>query len=126
MYFATEYNNVGDQVLLSVKHFRLPKGRTAKLSPRYVGPFRVSRKLSATAYALDLPEHLRMHNVFHVSALQPYVASGNYQPPPPPVSVEGNLDYEVDWIELTRYEGKRRQYFVHWLGYGKDTARGNL
>ena len=47
---------VDDRVLLSVKHFRLPKGRSAKLSPRYVGPFRVSKVVSDTAYALELPE----------------------------------------------------------------------
>lgn len=111
---------VGDKVLLSVKHFRLPKGRSPKLSPRYVGPFRVSKVISDTAYALELPEHLRMHNVFHVSALQRWIEGGSYQPPPPPISRNGELEYEVDWIELTRYTGRRRQYFVHWLGYSRE------
>ena len=87
-----------------------------KLSPRYVGPFRVCKVVSETAYALELPSHLRMHNVFHVSALHDWQDGGSYQPPPPPITVDGELEYDVDWIELTRYSGRRRQYFVHWLG----------
>ena len=63
---------------------------------------------------------MKIHNVFHVSALQPWISLGNYQPPPVPKLVDGDYEYEVDWIELTRYEGKRRQYFVHWLGYGRE------
>ena len=112
--------DIGDKVLLSVKHFRLPKGRTAKLSPRYVGPFKVIKVISDTCYALELPEHLRMHNVFHVSALHRWIDGGSYQPPPPPISMDGELEYEVDYIELTRYTGRRRQYFVHWVGYGRE------
>ena len=111
---------VTDKVLLSVKHFRLPKGRSAKLSPRYVGPFRVSKVVSDTAYALELPEHWRIHNVFHISALQRWVEGGTYNPPPPPINIDGEFEYEVDWIELTRNKGQRRQYLVHWLGYGQE------
>jgi hypothetical protein len=111
---------VGDKVLLSVKHFRLPKGRSSKLSPRFVGPFRISKVVNDVAYALELPEHVRMHNVFHVSALHRWHEGGAYQPPPPPVTLDGELYYEVDYVELTRYTGRRRQYLVHWLGYGRE------
>lgn len=125
-----ESYQVGDLVLLSVKHFRLPKGHTPKLSPRFVGPFKICKVISNTAYALELPEHIRMHNVFHVSALRRWIEGGSYQPPPPPEIIDGELEYNVDWIELTRYEGRRRQYFVHWLGYGPEHSTweplGNL
>jgi Chromo (CHRromatin Organisation MOdifier) domain len=112
--------SVGDKVLLGIKYFRLPKGRSPKLSPRFVGPFRVCKVISDTAYRLELPEHLKIHDVFHVSALHRWEEGGAYQPPPPPMTVDGELEYEVDWIELTRYAGKRRQYLVHWLGYGRE------
>jgi hypothetical protein len=58
-----------------------------------------------------------MHNVFHVSALKFYRHSGNYQPSPLQEVINDVLEYEVDWVEATRYEGQRRQYLVHWVCY---------
>ena len=50
-----------------VKRFR-DKG---KLSPRYIGPFRILSQKGAVAYELELPEILsQVHNVFHVSQLR--------------------------------------------------------
>ena len=58
-----------------------------------------------------------MHPVFPVSSLVPYHRSGNYQPPPLPDLIDGEIEYAVDWISGTRYSGVRRQYKVHWVGY---------
>jgi hypothetical protein len=112
----------GDEVLLSIKQLRLRGGFKAKLAPRYVGPFKVLSNIGPNnlAYRISLPSHLsRMHNVFHVSALKPYLRSMEYQPPPLPELIDGELEWEVDWIEATRYEGSRRQYLVHWTGYSE-------
>ena len=50
-----------------VKRFRV-KG---KLSPRYIGPFRILSQKGAVPYELELPERLsQVHNVFHVSQLR--------------------------------------------------------
>lgn len=113
--------HVGDQVLLSVKHFNIRKEVAKKLAPRYVGPFKVIRQINEVAYKLSLPSHVRMHDVFHVSALRPYHARGSYQPPPLPELIDGELEWEVDWVESTRGEGKRRQYLVHWVGHDYPT-----
>ena len=118
---------VGDRVLLSVKHFRLQSGLRRKLAPRYIGPFRVLEAVgrSRLAFRLELPPSLRIHPVFHVSALKPYrCLSGGYEPPPLSDLIDGHLEYEVDCISNTRYEGKRRQYLVHWLGYDESTWEG--
>ncbi len=114
----------GDLVLLNIKFFRLQTGLCRKLAPRYVGPFKVLHAVGhKRAYKLELPAHVRMHPVFHVSALKRYhIFPGHYQPPPLPVYVDGELEYEVDWIEDTRYEGKRRQYLVHWTGYADEST----
>ncbi|XP_019248517.1 PREDICTED: uncharacterized protein LOC109227774 [Nicotiana attenuata] len=46
-------------------------GRKGKLSPRYIGPYRVIRKVGQVAYELDLPSKLEsVHPVFHVSMLR--------------------------------------------------------
>src|SRR4051812_47173059 len=53
-----------------VKRFRV-KG---KLSPRYIGPFKVLSQNRTIAYALELPPRLaQVHNVFHVSQLRKYI-----------------------------------------------------
>jgi hypothetical protein len=42
-----------------------------KLSPRFIGPFRVFRKVGEMAYQLELPDNLTdVHNVLHVSQLK--------------------------------------------------------
>ncbi|GKA06474.1 hypothetical protein Tco_0685698, partial [Tanacetum coccineum] len=42
-----------------------------KLNPRYVGPFKVLKKVGAVAYKLELLQELsRVHNTFHVSNLK--------------------------------------------------------
>ena len=43
-------------------------GVKGKLSPRYVGPFKILSRKGEVAYDIELPESLSaIHNVFHVS-----------------------------------------------------------
>ena len=44
-----------------------------KLSKRFFGPFRISQRVASVAYQLDLLSSARIHNVFHVSLLKPYL-----------------------------------------------------
>ncbi|GJQ96547.1 hypothetical protein Tco_0007686 [Tanacetum coccineum] len=42
-----------------------------KLSPRFIGPFKILKKVREVAYTLELPEEMRgIHNTFHVSYLR--------------------------------------------------------
>jgi hypothetical protein len=42
-----------------------------KLSPRFIGPFKIFRRVGEMAYQLELLDHLSdVHNVFHVSQLK--------------------------------------------------------
>jgi hypothetical protein len=44
---------------------------TGKLSPRFIGPFRIFRQVGEMAYHLELPDRLSdVHDVFHVSQLK--------------------------------------------------------
>jgi len=48
---------------------------TTKLTARFVGPYPVKRVAGGGAYELQLPPHLKIHPVFHVTALEPYKSS---------------------------------------------------
>ena len=62
---------VGDEVLLSTRNFpvKIAVGWSQKLGPLHCGPFTVLEKYIA-AYKLDLPPHMKIHLVFHVSQLK--------------------------------------------------------
>jgi ribosomal protein L21E len=58
---------VGDKVFIRISPMRgvMRFGKKGKLSPRYVGPFEIIRKLSKLAYQVALPQDLiGMHDVF--------------------------------------------------------------
>ena len=64
---------VGDQVLHATKTLPVvvvARG-SSKLGPFSCGPFEVVEKYR-TAYKLNLPPHMKMHPVFHVSQLKLY------------------------------------------------------
>jgi hypothetical protein len=74
---STRSYEVGDRVFLWVKlHKSLIKfGKGSKLSPRFVGPFKIVERKGPMAYRLALPDSLRrMHDVFHVSVLRHYIS----------------------------------------------------
>ena len=63
---------VGDRVFLQVSPWKgiLRLGKRGKLSPRYIGPYEIVRKVGDVAYRLDLPPELaNNHDTFHVSML---------------------------------------------------------
>ena len=45
--------------------------KKGKLSPRYIGPYRISNRVDNVAYELDLPHELvAVHPLFHSSMLK--------------------------------------------------------
>lgn len=73
--------------MLSTKNLQLPAFQNKKLAPKWVGPFRILQKVGSLSYKLDLPGHLKLHNVFHVTLLKKYIGT----PPnrPAPITIEG-------------------------------------
>jgi len=56
---------VGDEVWLNIKNFRLPESLSHKFMGPYAGPFKVLEKKLSDTYKLELPENLRVHPTFH-------------------------------------------------------------
>ena len=115
---------VGDKVLLSTKHLNIKHGeKRRKLLPKWIGPFEVVQVVGPVAYKLKMNPGWRIHPVFHVSLIEPYRADGRVQPPPPPIELEGVLEYQVESILSHRFRGRRHpraSYLVAWKGYGPE------
>ena len=114
----------GTTVLLSTKNIGLSKVGCRKLLPKFIGPFRILKRIGDVAYRLELPASLKIHNVFHVSCLKPYYDDGRVQPPPLPIVIDGELEYEVEMVyghrDVKRGKGLCREYLVRWKGYGNE------
>ncbi|XP_027915907.1 uncharacterized protein LOC114175327 [Vigna unguiculata] len=88
----------GDHVFLKVTPTagigRALKSR--KLTPRFIGPYQITRRIGPVAYEIALPPHLaNLHNVFHVSQLRKYVADPTHVLEQDDVQVRENLTLGV-------------------------------
>ena len=93
----------GEQVLLKVSPMKgvMRFGKRGKLSPRYIGPFEVLKRVGEVAYELALPPGLSgVHQVFHVSMLKKYHGDGNYIIRWDSVLLDENLPYEEEPVAI--------------------------
>ena len=75
----------GQRVWLSAKDLPL-RVESRKLAPRYIGPFKVVRKVNPVSYRLALPPTLRINPTFHV---RPVLCSLDRPLPPAPRIIAG-------------------------------------
>ncbi|MCO5579705.1 hypothetical protein L7F22_033564 [Adiantum nelumboides] len=115
---------LGDIVFLRVKPKRsnLSLGKFKKLSPRYCGPYEIVRVISDQAYKLRLPPNLKVHDVFHVSLLKPYVPNPDQILDVEQIGVpaQGVLELQPDYILETRERKLRNRSVIEHLVKWKD------
>ncbi|KAI5624965.1 hypothetical protein C0J50_15441 [Silurus asotus] len=114
----------GDRVWLSTRDLRM-KLPCRKLSPRFIGLFKVVRQINDVSYRLELPPRYRIHRTFHVSRLKPYVLSASRPPGDPAAPVQPEVVdqpevYAVREVLDSRRRGGRLEYLVDWEGYGPE------
>jgi hypothetical protein len=86
----------GDHVYLKVSPIRGMRRFKVKgkLSPRFIGPFLILKRVGEVAYQLELPDHLSdVHDVFHVSQLKKCLRVPDEQLPMEDLSVQDDLTY---------------------------------
>ncbi|XP_076889930.1 uncharacterized protein LOC143540845 [Bidens hawaiensis] len=93
----------GDKVLLKVSPWKgvVRFGKKGKLSPRFVGTFKIIEKIGPVAYRLELPEEMQgIHEVFHVSNLRKCLANETLAMPLKDVQVNEKLKFVEELIRI--------------------------
>jgi hypothetical protein len=94
----------GDLVYLLTKNLNMPKGRVAKLCPKFLGPYKIEEADPRSSnYVLELPKPLRerrIHCKFHISLLKPHYPSSDlaFQNRSQPEPYDFVLDNEHEWF----------------------------
>lgn len=112
---------VGDRVWISHKLFKDSYSnaqKSSKLAARRYGPFRIMQIVGRNAVRLELPRHIRIHPVIHVSHTKPH----QDQPPyiaqtarsvPVPVDATAEIPlFKVDRILAHRKRGRGFQWLT--------------
>jgi hypothetical protein len=100
-----------------------------ELSPRYIGPFLIFRRVGEMVYQLELPDSLSdVHNVIHVSQLKRFLRVPEEQLPMEELNVQGDLtymEYPIKILDtLTRVTRNKviKMCKVQWSHHGEDEA----
>jgi transposase InsO family protein len=114
----------GDKVYLDGSDIRTSRP-SKKLAHRFLGPYVVERRVGLNAYRLRLPSSMnRLHPVFPVVKLltappDPIPGRRN-SPPPDPILIDGEEEYEVEAVLNSRMFRGRLQYLIQWKGYSYE------
>ncbi|KAI3817324.1 hypothetical protein L1987_11113 [Smallanthus sonchifolius] len=113
----------GDYVLLKVSPWKglIRFKKRGKVSPRFIGPFKIIKKVGKVAYRLELPEELnKIHNTFHVSYLRKCLADEATHVPLEEIEIDDKLTYIEEPIKILDTKEKHlrnkiiKQVLVQW------------
>ncbi|GKA32480.1 putative reverse transcriptase domain-containing protein [Tanacetum coccineum] len=104
---------VGDYVLLKLSPWKgvVRFGKKGKLTPRFIGPFKIIEKVGPVAYRLDLTEELNdVHDTFYVSNLKKCLADPTLQVPLDKIRVDAKLNFVEEPVEILEREFKKLKH----------------
>ena len=116
---------VGNWVWLRQRHrpaASLQAPTKGKLKPRYYGPYCITELINPVAVRLDLPPRARLHDVFHVGLLKPFMGVPPAVPPPLPAMHHGAAIPEPESAVRTRLARGIRQVLVQWKNEPASSA----
>ncbi|KAJ3559097.1 hypothetical protein NPX13_g9588 [Xylaria arbuscula] len=89
----------------------------------YMGPYRVVQQVNENAFEIDLPSGINARRVINASRLVRAPGDpvpGQMIPPPPPVEIDGILEWEVNKILTSRLTRGKLEYQAEWTGHDPD------
>ena len=110
---------VGNRVWLETTNLCL-QYPCKKLSPKRLGPFKITQVLSPLVYRLKLLPTWKIHDVFHTGLLSPFKQTDTHGPSfsaPPPTLIRSEEEYEVEAIISHKGSLGHRKYLTAWKGY---------
>ncbi|WMV37446.1 hypothetical protein MTR67_030831, partial [Solanum verrucosum] len=70
-------------------------------SPRYIGPYRISKRVGNVAYELELPQELAtFHSIFHISMLRECMGDPSLIIPIEDSGIKDSLSYEEIHVQI--------------------------
>jgi hypothetical protein len=107
--------------MLNGKHIQTRRP-SRKLDHKHHGPFQVEQVISPQAVKLTLPRKWKIHDVFHVSLIEPYRVGTRRAPDPSQIlreahDIENSEEYDVDEVMASVKKGRRVLYLVKWFDF---------
>ncbi|GKA33275.1 putative reverse transcriptase domain-containing protein [Tanacetum coccineum] len=102
--------HVGDRVILKVSPRKgvIRFGKRGKLNPRYIGPFKILKRVGPVAYKIELLEELiNIHNTFHVSNLKKCLSDESLVIPMKELRLDDKLNFVEEPVEIMDREVKQ-------------------
>ncbi|XP_060183490.1 uncharacterized protein LOC132613480 [Lycium barbarum] len=101
---------IGDKVFLKVSRMKgvVQFGSKGKLSPRFIGPYKILRRIGKVAYELKLPSEMAMvHPVFHISILRLYKPDPSHVLNHDEIEINEGLSYEEEPVQVLDCQVRR-------------------
>jgi ''chromo'' (CHRromatin Organisation MOdifier) domain. len=98
------------------------KRPSKKLDYRMYGPFVIEKVIFPTVVRLNIPQDGRIHNVFHMSLVEPFRTSDNQHTVDPEEVLQGEAGRVVNTCAVERVldsqiSKDQVRYLVRWVGY---------
>jgi transposase InsO family protein len=106
----------GEMVYLSTKNITT-KRPSHKLDYKYIGPYKIKKRISESNYELDLPPKVRLHKVVHVALLESAADTIQVKIGNEPEEIDGPEAYEAEAIKDMQKIDNQTMYLIKWKNY---------
>lgn len=87
-----------------------------------MGLYKIIQQINPVTYKLQLPRHLKIYPVFHVSLLKHFVPGPlvEHDHPPEPQIIDNQPAYTINKILKSHRKAHNMEYLIDWEGYGPE------